>query len=146
MQDVDKRKNKSRIRLACGGRGLVAGAAFALVLALCAPAWPGGSGDEDEQQHQDAPSYFGFVKDTSGKIIADAKVTAEIRSRAALVARTNAVGMYKIPGLVTDIGPNDVTISCSKEGYRQVRIFRRTPPNAKPPIQVECTMQRLSGK
>ena len=146
MRVVHKYEIRGGDKLWVYGRGLVAGAALILVLALAGPAWPGGSGDEDEQQHQDAPSYFGFVKDTSGKIIADAKVKAEIKDRAALVARTNSVGMYKIPGLVSDIGPNDVTISCSKDGYRQVRIFRRSPQNAKPPIQVECTMQSLSGK
>jgi hypothetical protein len=146
MRVVHKYEIRGGDKLRACGRGLVAGTALTLVLALAGSAWPGGSGDEDEQQHQDAPSYFGFVKDTSGKIIADAKVKADIKGRAALVARTNAVGMYKIPGLVKDIGPNDVTISCSKEGYRQIRIFRRSPQNAKPPIQVECTMQSLSGK
>ena len=143
---VHKYETRGSDKLWLCGPGLFAGAGLTLVLALAGPAWPGGSGDEDEQQHQDAPSYFGFVKDTSGKIIAVAKVKAEIKGRAALVARTNAVGMYKIPGLVKDIGPNDVTISCSKDGYRQVRIFRRSPQNAKPPIQVECTMQSLNGK
>ena len=139
MQGVEKDETRGSLKLAFGGRGLFASVAFTLVLALSAPVWPGGSGDEDDQQRQDAPSYFGFVKDTSGNIIADAKVKADIKGRAALIARTNAVGMYKIPGLVKDIGPNDVTISCSKDGYRQVRIFRRTPQNAKPPVQVECT-------
>jgi hypothetical protein len=118
------------------------GAALALMWILATAVWAGGLGDH---QH-DKPSYFGFVKDANGKIIADARVKADLKGRAAMVTRTNALGMYKIPELTKDIGPNDVTISCSKEGYRQVRIFRRTPQNAKPPIQVECTMQRLSAK
>lgn len=124
---------------------IAAAAALALISIISPPVWPGGSGDEDEQR-QDVASYFGFVKDAGGKIIPDAKVKAELKGRGALVTRTNALGMYKIPGLIKDISPNDVTISCSKEGYRQIRTFRRTPQNAKPPIQIECTMQRLGGK
>jgi hypothetical protein len=118
------------------------GAALALIWIISTPVWAGGLG---EHQH-DKPSYFGFVKDASGKVIADARVKADLKGRAAMVTRTNALGMYKIPELTKDIGPNDVTISCSKDGYRQVRIFRRTPQNAKPPIQVECTLQRLGAK
>jgi hypothetical protein len=119
-----------------------AGAALALVWILATPVWAGGLGDH---QH-DKASYFGFVKDANGKIIADARVKADLKGRAAMVTRTNALGMYKIPELTKDIGPNDVIISCSKEGYRQIRTFRRTPQNAKPPIQVECTLQRLGAK
>jgi hypothetical protein len=118
------------------------GVALALMWILAATGWAGGLGDHEH----DKPSYFGFVKDANGKIIADARVKADLKGRAAMVTRTNALGMYKIPELTKDIGPNDVTISCSKEGYRQVRTFRRTPQNAKPPIQVECTLQRLGAK
>jgi hypothetical protein len=119
------------------------GVALALMWILAATGWAGGLGGDHEH---DKPSYFGFVKDANGKIIADARVKADLKGRAAMVARTNALGMYKIPELTKDIGPNDVTISCSKEGYRQVRTFRRTPQNAKPPIQIECTLQRLGAK
>jgi hypothetical protein len=118
------------------------GAALVLMWMISAPVWAGGLG---EHQH-DKASYFGFVKDANGKVIADARVKADLKGRAAMVTRTNALGMYKIPELTKDIGPNDVTISCSKEGYRQVRIFRRTPQSAKPPIQIECTMQRLGAR
>lgn len=119
------------------------GVALALMWIVSTVAWAGGLGGD--HQH-DKASYFGFVKDANGKIIAEARVKADLKGRAAMVTRTNALGMYKIPELTKDIGPNDVTISCSKEGYRQIRIFRRPPQNAKPPIQVECTMQRLSAQ
>lgn len=118
------------------------GAALVLMWMISTPVWAGGLGDHKH----DKPSYFGFVKDANGKVIADARVKADLKGRAAMVTRTNALGMYKIPELTKDIGPNDVTISCSKEGYRQIRIFRRTPQKAKPPIQLECTMQRLGAR
>jgi hypothetical protein len=120
----------------------VIGAALVSMWMISAAVWAGGLGDHKH----DKASYFGFVKDANGKVIGDARVKADLKGRAAMVTRTNALGMYKIPELTKDIGPNDVTISCSKEGYRQVRIFRRTPQNAKPPIQIECTMQRLGAK
>jgi hypothetical protein len=118
------------------------GAAFVSMGMISTEVWAGGLGDHKH----DKSSYFGFVKDANGKVIADARVKADLKGRAAMVTRTNALGMYKIPELTKDIGPNDVTISCSKDGYRQIRIFRRTPQNAKLPIQVECTMQRLGAR
>jgi hypothetical protein len=131
------------MKFALGRLTFETGAAFALMWMIATAVWAGGLGGN--HQH-DKASYFGFVKDANGKIIAEARVKADLKGRAAMVTRTNALGMYKIPELTKDIGPNDVTISCSKEGYRQIRIFRRTPQNAKPPIQIECTMQRLSAQ
>jgi hypothetical protein len=121
----------------------VAGITLAFASLLASSVWAGGLG---ENHSHDKPSYFGFVKDASGKPIADAKVKAEVKGRFALVARTDGTGMYKIPELTKDVSRNPVTISCSKEGYQQTRTFTRSGKNAKPPIQVECTMQRLSAK
>jgi hypothetical protein len=131
------------MKFALGRISFETSVALALMSVISTAVWAGGLGGD--HQH-DKPSYFGFVKDANGKIIAEARVKADLKGRAAMVTRTNALGMYKIPELTKDIGPNDVTISCSKEGYRQIRTFRRTPQNAKPPIQVECTLQRLGAK
>jgi hypothetical protein len=111
--------------------------------------WPGGSGDEGPDDHQDnGPSYFGFVKDTSGKIIPDAKVVAEIKGRGSVVTRSDKLGTYKLPGFGTQISPANVIISCSKEGFKQVRIFRRTQLGKTPvtAVETECTMQRVGAK
>jgi len=129
---------KSSFQRACASVGL----ALALIWLISSPAWPGGLGGG---QHEIA-SYFGFVKDAGGRVISNAKVKADIKGRAALMVRTDALGMYKIPGLIEEISPNDVTISCSKEGYRQVRTYKRTRQRVKPPIQIECTMRRMGGK
>jgi hypothetical protein len=115
---------------------------LALTVIYSAPAWGGGLGGAHSH---DQPSFFGFVKESNGKIIADAKVKAEIKGRISLVARTDATGLYKIPELTKDIVYKDVTISCSKEGYRQLRTLVRSR-QPKPPIEVECTMQRLGAK
>jgi hypothetical protein len=122
---------------------------FLLLLGIVGTAWAGGSNDEGPDDHQDAGlSYFGFVKDTTGKVIADAKVTAEIKGLGSVIARTNATGAYKLPGFGKDISPKNVTISCSKDGYKQTRSFTRTALNKKPltAIEIECTMQRVAAK
>ena len=113
------------------------------------PAWPGGSDDEAPDAHQDnGPNYFGFVKDTNGKAVPDAKITAEIKGKGSVIARTNATGAYKLPGFGKDIPPANVAISCSKEGYKQTRAFTRTPLNKKPltAIEIECTLQKIAAK
>ena len=126
-------------------------AAAALLLAALAsfsPALAGGSDEGPDAHQDDGPSFFGFVRDTSGKAIADAKVTAEIKGRGAVIARTNSTGVYLIPGFGKEISLNNVIISCAKDGYKQTRTLTRTPLNKKPltKIEVECTMQRLAAK
>ena len=56
------------------------------------PAWPGGdAGDADDHSHDDGPRFFGFIKDTSGRIVPDAKVTAEIKGLGSVVTRSDKV-------------------------------------------------------
>jgi hypothetical protein len=137
------------MKLAIKRIGLAAGIALGLMLTTSTPVRPGGSGDEGPDDHQDnGPSYFGFVKDAAGKIIPDAKVTAEIKGRGTVITRSDKVGTYKLPGFGKEIDPKNVIVSCNKEGYKQLRTFRR-PPTGKGPvtaIETECTMQRIGAK
>jgi hypothetical protein len=121
--------------------------AFTLViaLALTVPAWAnGGSFFDEEDEHGDnvGPSYFGFVKETNGKLIPDAVITATIKEmNSSVTARTNVMGVYRIPGFAKSIDPKQVDINCSKSGYKQTaRVQRPSPPNA--PIEVSCTMAK----
>jgi hypothetical protein len=137
------------MKLVIGRIGFIAVMALGLLSLTAAPVWPGGSNDEGPDDHQDnGPSYFGFVKDSSGKIITDAKVTAEIKGRGAVITRSDKLGTYKIPGFGKEVDPKNVIISCSKEGYRQIRTFKRTPPGkaSVPAIEVECTLQRSAAQ
>lgn len=127
------------------------GSVAALLVALLLNAqgvWAGGSDGGPDEHQDDGPSYFGFVKDTGGKAISDAKVTAEIKGRGTVVTRSDKTGTYKLPGFGKEVPPNNVTIGCSKEGYKQVRTFKR-PQASKAPvlaIQIECTMERVGAK
>ena len=108
--------------------------------------WAGGSGfgDDDDASEDEGPSYFGFVKDANGATLPDSKVTVAVKDRGGVVTRTDALGAYKVPGFGKEIDPKDVEISCERQGYKQVRVFRRNlpPPDSKIPVETDCHMQR----
>lgn len=119
--------------------------ALVAVFTLAAPSvlWAGGVGfSDDDTSDDEGQSFFGFVREVDGPGVADAKVTAELKDRGALVTRTDILGVYKIPGFGQDVNPNDVTISCAKEGYTQANVERRPPTDAKDPIEVECYLKK----
>ena len=102
-----------------------------------------GFGEDEENSGDDGPSYFGFVREVDGPGVADAKVTAALKDRGALVTRTDIMGVYKIPGFGKDINPDEVVITCAKDGYAQAEVVRR-PREAgdKEPVEVECYLKR----
>jgi hypothetical protein len=117
-----------------------------LTCVLATAVWAGGSGfgDDDDPSEDEGPAYFGFVRDTNGSTLPDAKVTVAVKDRGGVVTRTDALGAYKVPGFGKEIDPTDVQISCEKEGYKQTRTLRRSlpPPDSKIPVETECTMRR----
>jgi len=129
---------------------LVRSTSRALVLTMACivstAAWAGGSGfgDDDDNADEGGPSYFGFVRDSGGGTVANAKVTVSLKNKISIVTRTDALGTYKVPGFAKDVDPQDVQVSCDKDGYKQVRVVRRSTPNPDPkiPIETECTLQR----
>ena len=81
------------------------------------------------------------MRDVEGAGVADAKVTAALKDRGALVTRTDIMGVYKIPGFGKDIDPKDVTISCAKEGYKQANVSVGRISDPKDPIEIECYLK-----
>lgn len=127
--------------------GWIVGLALAATCAVSTALWAGGSGfgDDDDHHHEhEGPAFFGFVKDTNGATVSDAKVTVAVKDRGGVITRTDALGAYRVPGFGKEISPNDVVVSCEKQGYKQVRILRRTAADANPqtPIETECTLAR----
>jgi hypothetical protein len=100
-------------------------------------------GDGDKRGDE-GPHFFGFVRDEGGKPIPDAKVTAAIKGGTTYIMRTPKTGLYKFGGLSKTVNPNEVTISCAKEGYKQVRTFRRPAPKgqAAKAVETDCRMQK----
>lgn len=102
-----------------------------LAFAWVSGAWAGGEGfDPDDHSEDEGPAHFGFVKDERGRPVRDAKVSASFKNSFTLVTRTNATGAFRLRGFKKDINPNDIVITCAKEGYKQERVFRRPPTRA----------------
>jgi hypothetical protein len=120
----------------------------AVLTLLCfGPANAGGVnlGNDDDDNNTDAgPAFFGFVRDPGGAAIGDAKVTATVKAGGALVTRSNVMGVYKIPGMGKGVAPDSVEISCAKDGYKQANVVRRprAAEEGKDPIEVECYLQK----
>jgi hypothetical protein len=115
-------------------------------LAVIVPvvAWAGGElTDEDHEDGDKTTGPYGFVKDTRGSAVPEATVTVDIKNRGQIVTQTNLLGAYKIPTFGIQINPDDVTISCKKDGYKQSGVTLREgmgDPNAG--FEVECTLQK----
>ena len=99
---------------------------------------------DDDNNDDEGPSYFGFVREVDGPGISDAKVTAALKDRGALVTRTDIMGVYKIPGFGKDINPDDIVISCVKDGYTQANVLRRPRSGGddKDPVEIECYLKK----
>src|ERR1700730_14131930 len=126
---------------------LLVGLALLVPLGVLNLAWAGGASlDEDEEDDSQAGvSFFGFAKDLDrGGVVADAKVSAEIKNRnASLVTRTDVQGHFKFSGFSKEINPKDVEITCSKEGMKLQRTVRHEAPgNTSSAVEVDCLMTK----
>jgi hypothetical protein len=53
------------------------------------------------------------------------------------------LGLYR-SHISKETVPDDVSVTCSKNGYKETSVYRRTPPGSKDMfIETECTLQRL---
>src|SRR5207245_3767138 len=119
-----------------GWRTSVASMSIGVTCMLSTALWAGGAGfgDDDDNSEEEGPSYFGFVRDTNGGTVPDAKVTVGLKGRLDYVTRTDLLGTYKVPGFGTAVDPNEVEVSCDKDGYKQVRSARRSSRSTAPNI------------
>ena len=89
------------------------------------------------------PAYFGFVRDARGSPVVDAMVMLRPKKGKPVSLKSNAIGLYR-GHISKEVLPDEVQISCEKSGYKQVKVYRRTPPGSKDMfIETECTLQRL---
>lgn len=119
-------------------------AANVVVMALAAPAFSGGDDyDAASDEEGKGPVYFGFVRDNRGSPVPDARVVLQPKSGEALVLKSNVLGLYR-SHVSKGTRPDEITVSCDKNGYRQVNVARRNPPGStEMNIETNCTMQRL---
>jgi hypothetical protein len=140
--------------LLAAGIGSVAVAA----LAFATPAMAnGGDFFAELQEHwggvkEDSGSpYFGFVRDSRGKFLQGATVTAMLPPDGTnlgmkVTFQTNVVGHFTIPGFAKHVNPDKVVVSCTKQGYRQANVVRRQYKDRPlAPIEVSCTMAPVTA-
>ncbi len=89
------------------------------------------------------PAYFGFVRDVKGAPVPDADVVLRPKNGDPVTIQSNLIGLFR-SHIAKGVSPDDVDVTCAKSGYKQTRVFRRTPPGSKDMfIEVDCTLQRL---
>jgi|SRR5215471_10482090 len=126
----------------------IAALGFAASLIISAPAFANGGDFFEELSASwslaDADAglpFFGFVKDSRGKGIEKASVTATTASGSSFVVQADKWGRYRIPGFSKSVDVQKVTISCSKPGYKLVARDRRVQRGtAKTPIETNCVL------
>src|SRR5262245_133603 len=125
-------------------RWVAVAACAALAMAWAAPALSGGDDyDAASDTEGKGPAYFGFVRDTRGSPVAEAKVVLRPKTGEPVVLKSNVLGLYR-SHVSKEARPDDVEVSCEKDGYKQARVIRRTAPGAKDMfIETNCTLQRL---
>ena len=130
-------------------------AVVAASMALAAPAFANG-GDFFEElsaswsaasSADEGVPYFGFIRDTKGKLIPNASVSATTASGSSFVVQADSMGHYRIPGFSKSVDATKVSVTCSKPGYKLVsrdrRILRSAP---KAPIETDCVLTPEPGK
>ena len=94
------------------------------------------------QNHtDDGVPYFGFARDTKGKAIPNATITATTPSGSSFVVQGDAMGHYRIPGFSKRVDAKKVQVTCSKTGYRLLardRRLLRGAPDA--PVETNCVL------
>ena len=116
---------------------------LALLLLSSGTAWAGGGGfGGDDDDADSGPPYFGIVKDSGGKDVADAKVTVTIaKMNSTLVLRSDAMGHFFVRGFDKTVDPKEVEVVCSKQGYGDTTATA-SPQLGNAPIQLTCVMPK----
>ncbi len=118
------------------------GAGALLVAAGCLGARAGGDDYDAAKDIENAgPAYFGFVRDNRGAPVPDARVILRPKVGDAVILKSNVLGLYR-SHIRKDVSPEDVVVSCEKDGYKQANAYRRSPPGAMF-VETDCTLQKL---
>lgn len=135
-------------RTALARWGFLGGPILSFALFAATPVWAGGELGAARDHHEEGLLIFGFVRDASGRAVRDARVTADIKGLGTVVTQTDATGVYKFPGFGKNVKQEQVSVTCAKDGYKQMRTMMRKPPGKTQlvALEIECTLQRLTGK
>jgi hypothetical protein len=100
-----------------------------------------------QNNSDDGVPYFGFVRDSKGKAIPAASITATTPTGSSFVVIADNLGHYRIPGFSKSVDAKRVQVTCSKPGYRLVSRDRRILRGAtNAPIETDCILSPNTGK
>jgi hypothetical protein len=93
--------------------------------------------------------YFGHIKDTDGNYLDDAEITIHVNNVGITVPFGNdSLGHYRSPDIGAQIkgsgaavDPTQITIKCSKKGYKQAQDMK-PPPKASGTYQIDFVMAK----
>lgn len=126
------------------GRGLPL-VAVAVLAALSMPAWAGDGEFEAENEEELGAAFFGEARSLAGlQPLADVRIRAVVRGSAISVnTSTDEDGRFRLRGFGKEAAPDTIVVSCSRAGYVQVEVIRRSMPGGRHPrIEVECLMEK----
>jgi len=86
------------------------------------------------------PAFFGFVRDERGSHIPKANVTLKETPGPSVKVVSNILGVYRTH-ISVNVKVENVTISCDKPGYKQVKLVRRAQKTNKL-IETDCILQK----
>lgn len=116
---------------------------IAVLLASVAAHAGGDEYDAAQDVENLGPAYFGFVRDARGAPLPEARVVLRPKTGEPVEIKTNVLGLYR-SHVRKDVSPDEVEVSCDKVGFKQTRVYRRTPPGSKDMfIETDCTLQPL---
>jgi hypothetical protein len=129
--------------------------AFALVTALALSSRASANGGDFFEEmmanmhdnSDDGVPYFGFVRDSKGKVIPEATIKATTPTGSTFVVQADNHGHYRIPGFSKRVDSSKVVVTCSKEGYKLVARDRRLMRNnPKAPVETNCILAPDNNK
>lgn len=117
---------------------------FAAVAAVVLLSRPSYSGELDSERDEDVDlAFVGSARETGTlKPVPGVQIRAEFGGRRILI-RTNTEGVYRlIPNFGPDVKADQVTISCSKDGYDTIEVSRRqlSDKKVKELVVAECLL------
>ena len=131
------------MKLTFGRAALAAVVALGVMTSWPVSTWANGGGFFSDDEDDDAdlgPAFFGFVKDSKGKFLPDVEITATIKSQnSTYVLHTDITGHYRIPGFSKAIDVKDIEITASKAGYKVTDTVRR-PAKPDQPVETDFTI------
>ena len=143
------KNSRSSLRARIAGAAAVAAGFF-----VCLPALANGGDFFEEMManfhnnSDDGVPYFGFVRDSKGKSIPEATVTATTPTGSSFIVQADIRGHYRIAGFSKRVDAKKVQITCAKVGYKLIardRRLLRGVPNA--PVETNCVLAPdIAGK